>query len=146
MPTSRRRPLASKKLDDVRSAINVTPLVDVCLVLLIIFMAVNEKLQRGMDVPLPRTRNHVADSDSEQPVVSVTGEGGTARIYWDRELLGGTEDLKRRVVEARRRSTEPIYVKASADLAYGDVYPVLIAVKEAGSSGVELGTQELKEK
>ena len=38
-----------------------------------------------------------------------------------------------------------MYVKADADLKYGDVYPVLIAIHEAGSPGVQLGTQELKE-
>jgi biopolymer transport protein ExbD len=130
-----------RKLDDVRSAINVTPLVDVCLVLLIIFMAVSQKLSRGMDVPLPGTRYHTRTA-SEQPVVSVTRDG---RIYWDRELLAGTEDLKRRVTEERRRSIEPIYVKASAELTYGEVYPVLIALHEAGSPGARLATQERKE-
>jgi biopolymer transport protein ExbD len=131
-----------RKLEDPRSAINVTPLVDVCLVLLIIFMAVSQKLSRGMDVPLPETRYHRDGRDSEQPVVSVTRDG---RIYWDRELLGGTEDLKLRVTEERRRSIEPIYVKASADLTYGAVVPVLIALHEAGSPGAKLATQELKE-
>jgi biopolymer transport protein TolR len=130
-----------RKLDDVRSAINVTPLVDVCLVLLIIFMAVGQKLSRGMDVPLPGTRYHTT-TESDQPVVSVTRDG---RIYWDRELLAGTEDLKRRVTDERRRSIEPIYVKASADLTYGKVYPVLIALHEAGSPGAKLATQELQE-
>jgi biopolymer transport protein TolR len=131
-----------RKLDDVRSAINVTPLVDVCLVLLIIFMAVSQKLSRGMDVPLPGTRYHSDEHNSDQPVVSVTHDG---RIYWDRELLGGTEDLKRRVTQERRRSIEPIYVKASAELTYGEVYPVLIALHEAGSPGARLATQERKE-
>ena len=131
-----------RKLDDIRAAINVTPLVDVCLVLLIIFMAVNQKLSRGMDVPLPGTRYHDKRPDTEDPVVSVTRDG---RIYWDRELLGGTEDLKQRATEARRRSTESVYVKASADLTYGEVYPVLIALHEAGSPGVRLATQEMKQ-
>jgi len=46
-----------KQLDEVRSDINVTPLVDVCLVLLIIFMVVTPMLSRGKDVPLPKTRH-----------------------------------------------------------------------------------------
>ncbi|HKA91823.1 MAG TPA: biopolymer transporter ExbD [Haliangiales bacterium] len=125
----------------MRNDINVTPLVDVCLVLLIIFMAVNEKLQRGMDVPLPGTRHHAIQTDTGQPIVSVTREG----IYWGRERLRGTDELKRRAVEARGRQTEPIHVKAGADLLYGEVYPVLIALKEAGSPGAELATQELKD-
>ena len=55
---------AKRKLDDVRSDINVTPLVDVMLVLLIIFMVVLDKLARGKDVPLPKTKNHTEKRDT----------------------------------------------------------------------------------
>ena len=64
----------------MRSDINVTPLVDVCLVLLIIFMAVNDKLQRGLDVPLPKSRYHASPRDDGQPIVSIAADGS---IYWD---------------------------------------------------------------
>jgi biopolymer transport protein ExbD len=135
-----------KKLDDVRSEINVTPLVDVCLVLLIIFMVVTDKLQRGMDVPLPQTRYHTKLSDTgEELIVSVTKEGAQARYFWDRELLADAEALKKRAQDELRRKMRPVYVKANADLQYGDVYPVLIALHEAGSPGVLLGTQEVKQ-
>lgn len=74
----------------MRSDINVTPLVDVCLVLLIIFMAVNDKLQRGLDVPLPKSRYHASPRDDGQPIVSIAADGS---IYWDRERLAGTGEL-----------------------------------------------------
>jgi biopolymer transport protein ExbD len=54
-----------------RAEINVTPLVDVCLVLLIIFMVVSEQLVRGVNVPLPQTRHHASPRDDDRPVVSV---------------------------------------------------------------------------
>src|SRR5262249_3722280 len=136
---------AAKKLDDVRSEINVTPLVDVCLVLLIIFMVVMDKLQRGMDVPLPQTKFHTKLNDTgEELIVSVTKDGPTARYFCDRELLADAEALKTRARDELRRKMRPVYVKANADLDYRDVYPVLIALHEAGSPGVLLGTQEIK--
>jgi biopolymer transport protein TolR len=135
-----------KKLDDVRSDINVTPLVDVCLVLLIIFMVVTEKLTRGKDVPLPKTKNHTEIKDTgDQLIVSVTKDGGRTQLWWDREGLKDMDALKAKLAEELRRKARPMYLKADTDLTYGDVYPILIAINEAGSPGVMLGTQELKE-
>jgi len=55
--------------------------------------------------------------------------------------------LKERVAkELSRKSGMRIFVKADSDLTFGDVYPVLMAIHEGGSPGVELGTAELKEK
>jgi biopolymer transport protein ExbD len=138
---------AKKKLDEVRSDINVTPLVDVCLVLLIIFMVVTDKLTRGKDVPLPKTLNHKTIQDTgESLIVSVARQGGRIQIYWDRDGLKDIPDLKKRLdEELHRKASRPMFVKADADLNYGDVYPVLIAIHEAGAPGVQLGTQELKE-
>ena len=55
----------------LNSDINVTPLVDVCLVLLIIFMVVTPLMARGKEVPLPKTENQSNEKDKLQPVVSV---------------------------------------------------------------------------
>jgi len=66
------RPLPKKPaLDPVRNEINVTPLVDVCLVLLIIFMVITPLMARGKDVPLPKAANESKEKDKMQPVVSV---------------------------------------------------------------------------
>jgi len=139
---------ASKKiLADVRSEINVTPLVDVCLVLLIIFMVVTDKLMRGKEVPLPMTKYHKTINDTgEQLIVSVAKTGPKLQIWWDRDPLQDLEALKKKLDEEfHRKSSRPMFVKADADMTYGDVYPVLIAIHEAGAAGVQLGTQELKE-
>ncbi|MBI4508941.1 MAG: biopolymer transporter ExbD [Deltaproteobacteria bacterium] len=139
---------SKKVLDDVRNEINVTPLVDVCLVLLIIFMVVTPLLGRGMDVQLPKTRHHNEKRDSgEQPVVSLVRDGARVRPYFDRDPLPDMEALKKRVQEElRRKPGQRIFVKADADLTFGRVYPALIAIHEAGSPGVELGTAEQKDK
>lgn len=137
---------SKKKLDEVRSDINVTPLVDVCLVLLIIFMVVLDKLARGKDVPLPKTQHHIEKRDTgEDLIVSVTRDGGHYTIWWDRDALKDMPEFKKRLDEELRRKARPMYVKADADLKYRDVYPVLIAIHDAGAQSVQLATQELKE-
>ncbi|MFH0899982.1 MAG: biopolymer transporter ExbD [Pseudomonadota bacterium] len=132
----------------VRSEINVTPLVDVCLVLLIIFMVVTPMLSRGVDVKLPRTRHHSEKRDTgKQPIVSLQKDGGRVRYYFDRAHLPDLDALKRRLQEELGRLTDRrIFVKADADLSFGSVYPALMVIHEAGSSGVELGTAEEKDK
>ena len=128
-------------------AMNVTPLVDIVLVLLIIFMVVTPMLTRGMDVTLPKTKNHNEKRDTgEQPIVSLTQDGGRVRHWYDREAVSDVESLKKRIEEElRRKPGQRIFVKADADLTFGKVYPALMAINAAGSPGVELGTAEIKE-
>ena len=147
---ARRRLLAHRKkkaLDAVRSEINVTPLVDVVLVLLIIFMVVMPSMSRGMEVKLPEATNYNEREDtSEQPIVSVRSENGVVRTYFDREAMGTPAVLKKRVEdELRRKADQRIFVKADRDLTFGAVYPALMAIHEGGSPGVELGTTEPRE-
>jgi len=120
----------------VRSEINVTPLVDVCLVLLIIFMVVSDKLSRGRDVVLPKSENYV--TSSEELVVSVANQSGRRQVFWDREAIGDLAELTKRTASAR---THRALVKADANLSYGEVYPVLVALRDGGASGVELATR-----
>jgi biopolymer transport protein TolR len=137
---------AQRKLDDVRSEINVTPLVDVCLVLLIIFMVVLDKLARGKDVPLPKTQHHVSPRETgDELIISVSKDGARTQVWWDRDPLKDPDELKKRLSEELRRTDRKTFVKADADLKYGDVYPVLMAIHEAGAVGVGLSTQEMKE-
>lgn len=138
---------AKKKLDDVRSDINVTPLVDVCLVLLIIFMVVADKLARGKDVPLPKTRYHASPPENDQMLfISLAKDGGRTTVYWDRDALNSVDDLKKRLNEELRRKARPMVFKADADLKYKDVYPVLIVIKDSGANNIMLATQEIKDK
>jgi biopolymer transport protein TolR len=148
--SGRRRPLvhaAPKKLDEVRNEINVTPLVDVCLVLLIIFMVVTPMLTRGKNVELPKAKNANEKRDlGEQPIVSLVRDGANVKYYFAQEFVGDLDGMKKKVEEElRRKPGQRIFVKADADLTFGKVYPALIAIHDAGSPGVELGTQEPKE-
>ena len=145
-----------KKLDDVKSDINVTPLVDVCLVLLIIFMVVTPMLSRGKDVPLPKTRHHAEKKDlGEQPILSVSMVNGKAAYWFDKDRMEDRTDQTALQQVTKRTETEltkkmnkgitKIFVKADANMKFGQVYPALMAVQEGGSQGVELGTNEIKE-
>jgi biopolymer transport protein ExbD len=131
---------------EVRNEINVTPLVDVCLVLLIIFMVVTPMLTRGKEVELPRTRHHNEKRDSgEQPIVSIQRDGSRARLFFNSDAVADLAALKEAVAKDLARKGGRVFVKADANLDFGAVYPVLIAIHEAGSQGVELGTAEVKE-
>ena len=146
-----RRPLvhaAPKKLDEVRNEINVTPLVDVCLVLLIIFMVVTPMLTRGKNVELPKARHPDEKRDlGDQPIVSLVRDGAQVKYYFAQEYVGDIDGVKKAVEEElRRKPGQRIFLKADADLTFGKVYPAMIAIHDAGSPGVELGTQEYKEK
>ena len=150
----RRRRLHGKKqqLDQVRNDINVTPLVDVCLVLLIIFMVVTPLMARGKEVPLPHTRYHSKDKDKLQPVVAVDADG---TLWFDKEKLGPVSKaslarMKDLVDRAWKAPKDPegvgkVYLKAAREIAYGRVYPVIIAINEMGVQSVDLATNELKE-
>ena len=134
-------------LDTVRNDINVTPLVDVCLVLLIIFMVVTPLMARGQEVPLPKVHNFSQKKDAHQPVVALDREGN---LYFDREKLGPIndaaidkmKDLVQRAWEAKPETTMQVYVKADEDLDYGHVYKLLIAVNELGVQDVDLATAD----
>jgi biopolymer transport protein ExbD len=136
---------AGKKLDNVKSDINVTPLVDVCLVLLIIFMVVLDKLARGMEVNLPKTQHHQTRKDTgEDLIISVMRDGAKPVYYWDRDQVRDLDALKEAVAADLKRKSRPVFVKGDVDLPYKDMYPVLIALHEAGATKVQLGTAEIK--
>src|SRR3954469_24493126 len=83
----------------VKNEINVTPLVDVVLVLLIIFMVITPMLQRGKDVNLPKSDNVDAEKKGDPLVLSVTSDG---KIWIEANPIAESE-LEAKVAEALRR-------------------------------------------
>jgi biopolymer transport protein TolR len=145
---------APPKLDSVRNEINVTPLVDVCLVLLIIFMVILPMLTRGKEVTLPETSHHSEDKDTRQPIVAIDDKG---RLFVDKEEVPDLETMKTRVQDewkaltaqnqtlgekADRRGEGRVLIKAHQDTTYKQVYPVIIALHDMGAHGIDLGTTE----
>jgi len=122
----------------VKSEINVTPLVDVVLVLLIIFMVVTPMMQRGQTVQLPRAA-HAQEDKSDPLVLSVTVD---QKLYVERELYPDVERFKGRLEqELRSQPSRRVLLKADHALACGDVQKVMDLIHAAGAKRVGLGVE-----
>jgi biopolymer transport protein ExbD len=133
--THRRWRLSGHKkamIDVVRNDINVTPLVDVMLVLLIIFMLMTLIMGRGHDVFLPKAHNYSQEKDKMQPVVTVDIEGN---LWIEKSKLGPVtastlKEMDDQIQSAWKAPKNPdgvgrIYLKADDKVEYSKVYPVL---------------------
>jgi biopolymer transport protein TolR len=125
----------------VKAEINVTPLVDVVLVLLIIFMVVTPLIASGIAVDLPRTSHHARKpDDGKDIIVSITKE---ERVYVGRNLVPRPEDLGTvMTAEKRRFPDKSVFVKGDARAPYGVVRIALAALHDAKIDDVVLGTEE----
>lgn len=129
------------KAPDVMPDINVVPMADIMLVLLIIFMVVTPMLQKGVSVDMARTDNpsEMPDADREDAVLlSVTKDGA---IY-----LGTEQVLLEQVTEGVRdilvnRMDKTVYVKSDARAPYGSVVKVVDEVRAAGVDQLGLLTE-----
>ena len=123
---------------DAISQINVTPLVDVMLVLLIIFMVTAPILQQGVSVDLPKVTAGPLSGQEEQLVVNV---GKTGQIFLnDTPMTTDQLTSKLRAIAAARPDRQ-LYVRADQSVAYGEVMRVMGAVHEAGLVRVGLVTE-----
>ena len=133
----------------VRSDINVTPLVDVVLVLLIIFMVITPMLQRGKPVTLPEARHVSTLGKGGDPIlVSITKDG---RVWLDGELHSKQELKDDQIsqelqLELQARPTVPIMVKVDRDLEYKRVREVVLEVSKTHVMGVSLAASKLDDK
>src|SRR5471030_20542 len=119
----------------IRSDINITPLVDVVLVLLIIFMVVTPMLQRGKHVELPKA-HHVATAEAGSPeplFVSVTKEG---KVYVESDEVTPDELLEK--LKGALTRSQRVLVKADEETEYSKVRPVLDKASKAKLRGVSL--------
>ena len=133
----------------VKSDINVTPLVDVVLVLLIIFMVITPMLQRGKPVTLPEAKHVSTLGKGGDPILlSVTKNG---RVWLDGELHSKQElkddEISTEVnLEIQARPTVPIMVKIDRDVEYKRVREVVLQVSKTHVLGVSLAASKLDEK
>jgi len=111
---------------DVLSEINVTPFVDVMLVLLVIFMVTAPLLQQGIDVNLPRAKGK--DLPPEERITLVVKRGGV--IYMNDNPVSMTE--MREKLEAIGKLNPNVFLKADKDVPYGFIVEVMGEIKEAG--------------
>ncbi|MBS0014456.1 MAG: ExbD/TolR family protein [Desulfobacterales bacterium] len=122
--------MQQKNHDSLLSDINVTPFVDVMLVLLIIFMVAAPMMVQGIDVSLPETRT-VQQLDTEQePLVVVVDKEGEVHIN---DMAVGLENLGEKLEKIfENRSSPEVFLRADQNVAYGRVVLVMSEIKSAG--------------
>jgi biopolymer transport protein ExbD len=139
-------------------------------VLLIIFMVILPMLERGKDVRVPKTRHHLDAKDNHEPIVALAKDKDGWKIYVDKTEIGpgkaleaklpelqnavkeewkalGLRNTRTNAVDRSGESRVLLKVQADKDTAeakYGQVYPIIIALHEAGANGIDLGTTENK--
>jgi biopolymer transport protein ExbD len=125
--------------DKVQSAINVTPLVDVVLVLLIIFMVMAPQLQSGPPVQLPRT-DQPEDAADETQQIRVTLERGG--VYWvDDDRMTAEQFPEFLSANLEQRADWKVVLHGDARLTYGEVKQALLVIEQAGFNNVGLVTE-----
>jgi biopolymer transport protein TolR len=122
--------------------INVTPLVDVCLVLLIIFMVVTPMLQKGVPVNLPVTTNPEKTPDSEKQLQISVKDDGSVYVGPNVVRKDQVETLLKEIHE--RTPDREVAVKGDRLVKYGDIIDVLKACREVGFNDVGLIAQPKK--
>jgi len=123
------------------SDINVTPFVDVVLVLLIIFMITAPVLQSGVEVAVPKTKT-VKEISEERLVISIDRK---QRVYLGSEAININEIGARLREKIRDPENQSIYLRADENVPFGAFATVMDAVKQAGISNVSIVTEPIQE-
>jgi biopolymer transport protein ExbD/biopolymer transport protein TolR len=136
------------KAPPVVSDINVTPMVDVMLVLLIIFMVITPMLTKGQQVNMVKTHNDIKmqEADKEDAIlIAVTRDGhvflspGNSRVE-PNELSGKVKDLQ------QNRSDKTVYIRADARARFSSVTDVIDNLRTAGVDTLGLITEPIQDK
>ena len=136
-------PLGKRALP-VNSTINVTPMVDVMLVLLIIFMVITPMLQHGVSVDLAQTNNPVQmpDADKEDALLVAIQRDGT--VFFGSDKIAPDQLTNKIKDKLASRVDKRVFVKADARTKYGNVVEVVDNVRAAGVDQLGLLTEQRK--
>jgi len=135
---------------DVMGDINVTPFVDVCLVLLIIFMVITPMLQEGVAVEIPRAKS-VQDKPDEESILQIVLDRNLT-VYVRNTPIGNLksrateDDLRRRISRYFKDSpAELVQIKADKNQRYGQVKQIMRLIQETGMKETTLVADEVEE-
>jgi biopolymer transport protein TolR len=126
------------------SEINVTPLVDVMLVLLIIFMVTAPMLQEGMSVNVPQVKAAPLEQHEEEPVVLVIDRAGAMSIKKNEVTKDSLGEELQKIFEQRADKT--LYLRADQAVPYGRVIEAMAIAKQAGAAKLSMITKPPEEK
>ena len=113
----------------IMSQINVTPFVDVMLVLLVIFMITAPMMQQGMQVNLPKTEAKAMEVKDEPVIVTIDRSG---RAFIDKGEIPQGQLKSKLAAIFSSRSKKEVFLKADRDVPYGDVVRAMAEIKGAG--------------
>ncbi len=125
------------------SQINVTPLVDVMLVLLVIFMVTAPMMQQGMQVNLPKAETKALSAKEEAVVVSIERNG---KVFLDRSEIPQGELKAKLTAMFATRSKKEVFLKADRDVPYGDVVRTMAEIKGAGIERLGMVTEPTQQR
>jgi biopolymer transport protein TolR len=127
--------MAAGGTNDYKSDINITPLVDVVLVLLIIFMVITPLLQMGYDVKVPPKAppTTVVDVPADQLVVSLMPNN---KIFLNKQELTPQQLATQLGDNLKNRSTKTVFFSADDTVVYEDVARVMDIVRNAGATNI----------
>ena len=132
----------SSRRDKLNTEINVAPLVDVMLVLLIVFMIAAPLLSVGVPVELPKTDAKALPSQQEPITITVDFEGGV--FIQDEEI--SLDDLATRLIAVSTNGYEErIYLRGDRDTDYGEVMKVMARINTAGFTNIGLVTDPINQ-
>ena len=116
--------------DELNSTINTTPLVDVMLVLLIIFLITIPVITKTVKVSLPKAANIPTETKPENITIAVDAQGN---IYWNNEQVGTRDQLVEMIkIEAVKDPQPEIHIRGDSNSRYEDVGRVLYSVQRGG--------------
>ena len=115
--------------DEVMNEINMTPLVDVMLVLLIIFIITVPVMQHAVKVELPRASNVASDTKPQTVLVSVDAQG---RYFWNEAPIGDQELPRRLQLEAAHEPQPELHIRGDRAVRYERVAQAMAAAQLAG--------------
>jgi biopolymer transport protein TolR len=124
-----RRPMAD---------INVTPLVDVMLVLLVIFMVTAPMMQQGVQVNLPKANTKAMTPQDEAVVVSVDKSG---KVFINKDEIPASDLRNRLTAMFASREKKEVFLKADAGVPYGEVVKAMADIKGAGIERLGMVTE-----
>ena len=124
--------------------INITPYIDILLVLLIIFMVITPVKQMDLDVKVPQTSQDESTKSAVDPNVIVVSIGESAKIAINQEETNIAQLGSKLQDIYSKRANKNMFVSASAKLPYGDVVKVIDIAKGAGVGDVGLLTEEIR--
>ena len=135
--TKKRKKFSSRNFVPM-SEINVTPFVDIMLVLLIIFMVAAPLLSVGIEVDLPNTQAKPLETEKERPLTLTLD--GTSNLFINEVKIEKSELRSKLLAIKKERESDEIYLRASKDIEYQNVAAILALVSNIGYSQISLVT------